>query len=225
MEAAFCRDVEVQGLFSDALVVDENLGPLGYNLWEAVNFGPTEQALVVTGKALAVLLRHQVVTGATFAFRACIGKEALPIPSDWVHDAWIALIVAARSKLSLIPEPLVAYRQHLQNQIGAQRWSLMARLRQTLSMDRNAYYQGEIRRFEAFYRRLESLQPPTGKRAMQEVWGKLGHLRRRSQYPEHNLLRLPFIFREVFTAGYRRYSTSWQVAARDLLLPASPSQW
>ncbi|MEW6063664.1 MAG: hypothetical protein AB1538_00390 [Bacillota bacterium] len=52
------------------------------------------------------------MTGATMAFRAEFKELILPIPASWVHDGWIALIIAFLADLAIIHEPLIKYRQH-----------------------------------------------------------------------------------------------------------------
>jgi glycosyltransferase involved in cell wall biosynthesis len=108
-------------VFSDADVVDARLTHQGYRLWETVLFGRREQLRVEKGKAFDVLLRRNVVTGATMAFRSGLREFVLPIPEIWVHDGWIALHAAAVGNIMHVEEPLVAYRQHGSNQIGANR--------------------------------------------------------------------------------------------------------
>ena len=41
-----------------------------------------------------------------------------PIPEEWVHDAWIALLIATQSRVALVPEKLISYRIHSAQQIG-----------------------------------------------------------------------------------------------------------
>jgi hypothetical protein len=67
---------------------------------------------------VAVLLRRNVVTGATLAFRAGFRPWVLPVGPGWIHDGWIALVIAALADLAPIPLPLVRYRQHAAQQVG-----------------------------------------------------------------------------------------------------------
>lgn len=108
-------------VFSDARVVDKNLNCLGYRLWETAFFGRREQRRVERGEAFELLLRGNVVTGATMAFRAVHRDWVLPISPNWVHDGWIAILIAAVSKLRFVRDPLIDYRQHAGNQIGARK--------------------------------------------------------------------------------------------------------
>jgi len=78
--------------FSDAYVVDQNLHPSGYTIWESISFDRFQRKKFMKGQQLEVLLKHNVVTGATMAFHSRIREIILPIPEIWIHDAWIALL-------------------------------------------------------------------------------------------------------------------------------------
>ena len=52
-------------------------------------------------------------------FRSVISFQAvIPIPPEWVHDAWIALLIATQAQLRALPARLVSYRLHSAQQIG-----------------------------------------------------------------------------------------------------------
>ena len=73
------------------------------------------------GEAFFVLFRFNMVTGATIAFRARFKDLVLPIPADTIsiHDGWIALMIASVADIAFIEAPLIHYRQHPGQQIGA----------------------------------------------------------------------------------------------------------
>ncbi len=106
-------------IFSDAELVDENLRPLGYTLWKSIGFSKKEQSNFTHGKFIEVLLKRNVVTGSTMAFRSEFKQLFFPISDIWVHDGWIALLIAFASDLGMISEPLIKYRQHHMQQVGA----------------------------------------------------------------------------------------------------------
>lgn len=221
IERMFLESPEIGGVFSDALVVDENLIPMGYTMWEHVQFTRKKQALVLRGEALEVLLSRCRATGATLAFRRSLREDVLPIPQLWIHDAWIALVVAAVSKLSIIDESLVMYRQHCANQIGAKKKGITFRLRECAATDREKYYKDEIERYESVYSRvvLKSAKQTGLLDKAVKIQCKLNHLRARSRLPENRLFRLPMICAGLAKLNYNRYSEGWQLAVKDLLLP------
>lgn len=119
IKQTFLEHPEILCAFSNADVTDSTLHPLGYDLWNVVGFTANEREKIKTGSSFSVLLRHNVVTGATMAFRSSLRDTILPIPIELVHDEWIALVASALGKLVAIDLPLVKYRQHASNQIGA----------------------------------------------------------------------------------------------------------
>lgn len=50
-----------------------------------------------------------------------VAKKALPFPSSeiYVHDHWLALVASTVGRVSYVDAPLVKYRLHEDNQIGA----------------------------------------------------------------------------------------------------------
>lgn len=74
---------------------------------------------------LLYLIVRNVVTGCTAAFRRTLLDHILPFPDlgnppRYHHDLWTALHAAIHGGIGVIEEPLVRYRQHNANQIGAQ---------------------------------------------------------------------------------------------------------
>jgi glycosyltransferase involved in cell wall biosynthesis len=197
--------------FSDAEVVDERLVPLGYSMWTRVRFGALEQQRFLNGTAFSILLKHHVVTGATLAFKAHLRDRALPIPEDWPHDAWIALIAAAQGELVAIPEKLVAYRQHAGNVVGGRRRGLFAETRAALALDRDTWYRTEIGKWRELASRLGNSAPG----ALAE---KIAHLEVRAGLPSERWRRLPSVMGEVFSGSYARYARNWGSVGIDLIV-------
>lgn len=223
IEQRFAAFPEIGAVFSDAVVVDEEWHPLGYTLWQHVGFSPARQEMVDEGQSLEALLKHLVVTGATLAFRSQLREVISPIPPLWIHDAWIALLIAGGPGLKAIPEPLILYRQHGGNQIGARQPSLAERFHEALSLDRNTYYGGELARYEAARARLKKFPRHLRPDTLSLLDAKIAHLQHRSALPNNRLLRLPFVLVELIKGGYHRYSYGWEVAVKDLLLrPQEP---
>jgi hypothetical protein len=60
------------------------------------------------------------VTGCTALMNMALLEKALPIPSAAImHDWWLSLVVSAFGARVYLPEPLLDYRQHQSNTIGA----------------------------------------------------------------------------------------------------------
>ncbi|HXM46530.1 MAG TPA: glycosyltransferase family 2 protein [Pyrinomonadaceae bacterium] len=156
IERAFLSSPQTGLVFSDAEVGDENLVKLG-SLWQ--NFSEDSQADLEAGRAFHALLRRNLVTGATLAFRSNLRRLVLPIPTDtsFQHDAWIALIIAAVARVTFISEPLIKYRQHPGQQIGASIAGTRYEERDSPlieSVREHPYPTAEIHAFKTLYARL-----------------------------------------------------------------------
>lgn len=214
--AAALAPTEVLAVFSDAEVVDAELAPLGYTMWQRVRFTPGELERLTHGQGFAVLLKHHIVTGATLAFRTALRDAALPIPPDWPHDAWLALISAARGQLLPVQQALVCYRQHDGNVVGGRRKPLRFQVRDALAIDRARWYREELTRWRALAARLEQCAAPDGVRTA--LAGKISHLETRARLPTKRWRRLPGILNELRLGGYARYARNWGSVALDLLI-------
>lgn len=72
-----------------------------------------------TGKNLtAYLLVRNFIVGCTMLVRANIARDALPFVHGYIHDQWIGIVAASKGQIISIKEPLIAYRQHGNNQTG-----------------------------------------------------------------------------------------------------------
>lgn len=214
--SAFEKEPGIGGVFTNAEVVNHLLHPMGFTTWEMIGFSKRKQTQFKTGRAFELLLRRNMVTGATLAFRTDLRKTLLPIPHGWVHDAWIALLISGISILDIIDEPMIQYRQHGSNQIGAEKKGIFARIDESLKLDRTAYYHSDIQCYQAAYMRL---LPYLNLHRLNLMEEKLRHLHLRSRLPANRLVRIPLILKEFMTLKYHRYSRSWQVAMRDMLIP------
>ncbi len=214
--AAALASPDVLAAFSDAEVVDAELAPLGYTMWQRVRFTPGEQQRLTHGRGFAVLLKHHIVTGATLAFKTDLRDAALPIPPDWPHDAWLALIAAALGQLLPLRPPLVSYRQHDGNVVGGRRKPLQFQVRDALAIDRTRWYREELTRWRALAARLEQYAAPAGLRTA--LASKITHLEARAQLPSKRWRRLPGILAELRGGRYSRYARNWGSIALDLLI-------
>lgn len=231
--AVFSASPEVGAVFTDAEMVDDSLRPLGHRLWDAAAFGKAPQRLVTQRRTVQVLLKYNVVTGATMAFRSRFRDVVLPIPGAWVHDAWIALLIAAVADLAIIRDPLIRYRQHAGQQIGAikkkeKNW--FALLRFSLAdafSDPQAYVARWDRNFLAYadqyrmaYERLSGMLRPPGHPALARCRAKAAHFRARAEMSQHRWLRFPMVMKELFGLRYHRYSSGTKSLAKDLVRAA-----
>ncbi|HET8669089.1 MAG TPA: glycosyltransferase family 2 protein [Candidatus Saccharimonadales bacterium] len=100
--------------YSDMEVVDENLRRIhrSFMLYQGQRHEPMNP--------IYVLLTQNFVAGCTMAINRHLLEFAVPIPEDiTLHDWWLAVCAAACGRIGYIDQPLVRYRQHGTNQVGA----------------------------------------------------------------------------------------------------------
>lgn len=205
-------------LHGDARLVDDDAVPLGTTLFDAIEFTHSERKEVREGAAFEVLLRRNVATGATIAFRRGLLNHAIPFSDVWVHDEWLAIVAAAVGTVDFLPSPIIDYRQHTDNQIGAARPTIhvkISRLREPRD-ERNQHLVGRI---EALLGRVIGLGDAVSEEKVELVKGKLEHERYRRDLPVAPILRVVPVMREVARGGYRRFGRAHYDVLRDLLQP------
>jgi glycosyltransferase involved in cell wall biosynthesis len=215
LENCILGDPLVGGAFCNALIVDEGLQFSGTEMWDVVDLSEESRRQVELGYALPALLKRYRVQGSTLMFRAKLISTILPIPKDWNHDAWTAVVLASLFKLQGIPLCLQKYRQHHGNVVGASSGGLLEKFREGWQVSRESYYRDEIAKYSELLNRLrKTANAPHA--ATELVAGKLRHLSIRAEMPEELLPRCVAVIKELRAGGYRCYATDWRSVALDL---------
>jgi hypothetical protein len=222
IERRFEENPGVGLVFSDADVVDARLNPIGARLWAQVGFESRRRRFMQTRGALTALVPGRIVTGATMAFRSAFRALVLPTPegiAPMIHDGWIALAIAAVAGVALIDEPLVAYRQHASQQIGAQEaFDARPRLGVIASAAHVNAYSMHIASLGALQERLTAGRAgPEGIAAAARIGTILRHFETRANLPSSRLARLHLILRELVTRRYHDYGNGWRSVVKDLV--------
>ncbi|MST50066.1 glycosyltransferase [Mobiluncus porci] len=207
---------------TDAILIDAEGAPLGSperprTLLETLKASTWEITNLTEGNAFPVLLKRNLITGATVAMRGDFARENMPVPAGLLHDEWLAMMAALEGRLRLAgPETaeLTRYRQHGGNAIGAKRISLRDRFDQLTS----GSGEDNLRRLT----RAKSLATSAQKRglgtpaARRDLLAALRHQEARGGLPPHRLARIPKIAKEILNGHYFRYSRGWLTVIRDL---------
>lgn len=220
IEDAFSSNPNVGLVFSDAEIVDEQLKPLGRRMWDEVGFDSHKRKLIAQGRALDVLITGWTVSGATVAFRSRYTKLALPIPTTipMIHDGWIALTVAAVSDVAMIDQPLIKYRQHQRQQIGAptQKQQKQPGAREALKRRNSSADLQTI--LDMLHDRLSTQGSGFDCRNALSFAGNYSrHLDVRANLPQRRLNRVPAVLRELLSWRYHEYANGFKSAAKDLV--------
>ena len=141
------------GAFSDANLIDGDGRPTGTGLFARHRFTVAKQRNFIACPT-STFLKHDVVTGATLMFRGSIRRYCSPIPASWVHDGWLAWMIALHSRLTLIPEPLIEYRIHAGQQLGVGSAAVNTEVAGTRSETRRQHYARVAHQFEDLLHRV-----------------------------------------------------------------------
>lgn len=223
-EAEFARDNQVGMVFSNGELVDEHLQPLGNTSWDACEFNQERQQQFQAGDSFRVLVRRNIISGCMMAFRAEFRNLLLPFPSDFpqmIHDYWSCLLLAVKSKIAFINQPLVKYRQHSRQQLGlvevdnssAPKLSLAERMNFQFSFDE------ELRRMTAVQKRLLARAGDcANQKNLNYLNNYIDHLQARTALRNKQASRISTVFREFTLFRYHRYSKGTLSALKDLFL-------
>lgn len=141
------------GVFSDANLIDGDGRPVGMGLFERHHFTLAKQRNFIACPT-STLLKHDVVTGATLMFRGSVRRYCSPIPGSWVHDGWLAWMIALHSRLTLIPEALIEYRIHAGQQLGVGAGASTGESAGTRAETRRQHYARVAHQFEDLLHRV-----------------------------------------------------------------------
>jgi glycosyltransferase involved in cell wall biosynthesis len=203
--------------FSDAEMIDEGGALLGLTFWDAVEIRPKLQRFSGPGQ-LDALLRHNLVSGATMAFRASFRDVVLPIPEGWMHDYWIVLLGSAVSSGVPVGQTLFQYRRHAAQVCGWRKHSYLDELTKSFNTDP----QDSWKKLETFRNIEQRLQAVSGARTcpaecLHLLRDKEKHLQVRAEIRcSKGLSKFGMWLSEAFSGRYKRFSDSWQSMVRDL---------
>jgi len=169
---------------SDLQVVDAGLKPISSSFMQY-------QRIAHEDDGLRTLLLSNFVTGCTCLLNRQLAELALPIPREAiVHDWWLALCAASAGHIGYIAEPLVKYRQHGANVIGAKSAASRHRLSPDEVSFRNELIRKTVVQAGALSQRLHlrSLPGPANNGALAAYVG---------------ILRMPRFFRPFILLRHR----------------------
>ena len=228
----FDRDHEVSMVFSDAEIVDESLQPLGRNLSETTGLTLERREIVKRGNLFSILLKGNIVAGATLAFRAEYNKAIIPIPTDipdMIHDGWIAIVLSMTAKCVFLNEPLVKYRQHAEQQLGADPREFAQR---AIKLSRINIMERMEKKHKTKKAYVESIKSHVISRLdvsdhiLNAVNAEIDYHReyvrhyqlRKAMLSGKRVMRLWPIIRELLSGRYHRCSNGVRTAARDFVV-------
>lgn len=126
-------DSEDKGLlfFSNAYLTDERLLVKKHSLWDVMPIPKKNRIRYCDG-----LDKTYFITGATMAIRKRLLDRCPDIPNGVPHDAWLGVLASIKGFIVPIPEKLIFYRQHSNNQLGATKKDLKEKLMGVFGVER-----------------------------------------------------------------------------------------
>lgn len=104
---------------SDLMVCDDKMNCISDSFWKYQYINPDRM------KDIRCLLVQNFVTGCTILMNRALIDKIIPIPEEVImYDWWIALMAQQLGEIVTIHVPLVKYRQHGDNAIGAKKWGI-----------------------------------------------------------------------------------------------------
>jgi glycosyltransferase involved in cell wall biosynthesis len=109
---------EVALVHSDLSLIDKDDRVIGMSCWRS-------EGRNLTNISYASLIYRNVITGCSAIFRREVLTTALPMvsishPAPYHHDVWLGLHALIWGNIYSLDKPLVRYRQHASNIVGAQ---------------------------------------------------------------------------------------------------------
>ncbi|WP_291322891.1 glycosyltransferase family 2 protein [Desulfonatronospira sp.] len=103
--------------FSDLEVTDSQLNTVYPSFWSLAKINPEKTSF-------RHIVRRNCVTGCACAINRRMLQLVQEMPDQALHDWWLASLASLQGRLIPVRAPLVRYRQHDNNAIGAQQGGL-----------------------------------------------------------------------------------------------------
>jgi glycosyltransferase involved in cell wall biosynthesis len=224
IEEVFTNSPEVGMVFTDAEVVNEECQSVGYTLWQRIKFTKKEQSTFASkpGDILQILLRRNVVTGATMCFKSSLRSYFIPIPSLWVHDAWIAVMLTFyKVRIEAISSCLIAYRQHHTQQIGAKKQNLLVKaLNSIFSASLSTEHESELQRLLVLKQEISSKL--SSSLSTDILNNNIIFFNKRNSLINSNLfIAIVLMINELIRGNYNIYGNGFKSMARDVTMTLS----
>jgi glycosyltransferase involved in cell wall biosynthesis len=220
--AVFRDNPECGYVFSDASLIDDDARPIQDTLWGRIKFTPERRRIFQEADSqAAVLYPNNCVTGATLAFRAEYREKLFPIPqlNTIIHDGWIAIILSLYGRYGIaLEEPLIFYRTHSLQSMGARRESFLRKIPKSL-FDPRKKVKKEISDLSVIQSHISHTGTPADMTRFECALGQCAsQLKTRSQLLDASRLsRIMPIIRLYQSGGYANSSTPRLLALKDAL--------
>lgn len=118
----FEHNKEILVVFTDGMLIDNDGAIIkSKKLWECVGMTKTAQSYIATGLGIELFANANRATGATMAIKSSfpyINSFQKYCSESILHDYAISLLALGNMQLGVVPECLIDYRIHGEQQVG-----------------------------------------------------------------------------------------------------------
>ncbi len=153
-------------VYTNLQVVNENLDVMYPSYWKLKGFEKKAKKF----HHFESLYLNNYITGCTMLVKSKWIDKILPLPqkSNYIlHDYWTALVVSKFGKIDFIEQPLVKYRQHVNNRIGSKRKS--DEIKEFGEM-RNLFIEVKLDHFKTFLQNIDVFEDDAMKQVTKEAY-------------------------------------------------------
>lgn len=166
MEMQYGSDMPIL-IHSDLTVCDSRLRLIDSSLWQFQRLNPHVQSF-------SRLLVQNNITGCTMLINKALKDLAFPVPQSAVmHDWWLALVASAVGKIGFVSLPLVRYRQHDTNQLGAVRSDFKGALERLNNTNPQSSLRAAQRQAQAFCEYFKARQDMKDALKLANIYAKI----------------------------------------------------
>jgi glycosyltransferase involved in cell wall biosynthesis len=207
-------------VFSDALLVDSNLKSLNMTVWGQA--GIDNNLISNKEKLFERILFRNFISGSALAFKKDLVDFFLPIPTNYIHDYWIALLAILYGNVVGVNESLIYYRQHGGNALGIQRKSTIKTITKSL---KNINFSEIITKYEQLLvlkNKIETHKLCLDSSEYRLITSKFNYFSNRRKIESMSLLEgIKIICQIAKRSGYRKFGVGKQgrsTIAKDVIL-------
>lgn len=211
----FERRPDLLMLHSDAELVDGTGDSLNCNLFGAFEVSREELTSVHGNAAFEVLVRRNIVTGATMAIRRNVIAQGFEVPNGWIHDEWLAMVAATQGRVDCLETATIDYRQHGNNQVGARPRGFIERLTGG-AVPRAEFMDRMLARTESLIAQSGAGQLKLNTPQMHLLSERLRHAQVRAHLPQSAAARASLVLREYASGRYHEFGNGLRSVLSDL---------
>lgn len=219
LEKIFQQNPDCLLAFSDLQMIKQDGSIIQQRtLWSDLAFTQKDKQHINSQKAFRHLIRRNMISGNAMAFRSELLSKALPIPSMYMHDEWIALIASMIGSLCSTDQLLVHYRLH-EEQVVSSPSGLMEQWKYAKKIMNRSYFRNRATRANALVDAANRLQDILLDVTITDfIHGHMIHSKAITTIHEHRLTRPFLILRELIQGRYHKYDYGLKGVIRDVFL-------